>query len=140
MCQNKKEFPKQKLYKEDNIPKYHAKIPELTLQIRAASVSRSVYLSDTPSLLDICLLLLEYCLSLPCFLQSIVFKEIAIHAQEDIELIKQEIIDLQPMRITTETTYKDMCKRYPQYARQIEAEIGMGMYCYNKDPDTFGCN
>lgn len=130
-------LPNQKLYKEDNIPKYHAKIPELTLQIRAASVSRSVHLFYTPSLLDFCVLLFQYCLSLPCFLQSIVFKEIAFHAQEDIELIKQEIIDLQPLRITTETTYKDMCKRYPQYARQIEAEIGMGMYHYGNDPETF---
>lgn len=57
-------LPKQKLYKEDNIPKYHAKIPELTLQIRAASVSRSVYLFDTPSLLDFCVHLFEYFLSL----------------------------------------------------------------------------
>lgn len=63
-------------------------------------------------------------------------KEIAIHAQEDIELIKIDIQELLPKRITMETSYAQMCERYPHFARQIEAEINMHMYCYNHDAET----
>jgi hypothetical protein len=65
-----------------------------------------------------------------------VLKEIAIHAQEDIELIKIDIKELQPKRVTMETSYAQMCVRYPHFARQVEAEIGMGMWCYNHDAET----
>lgn len=63
-------------------------------------------------------------------------KDIAILAQEDIELLKIEIQELGPVRITNTTTYHDMVERYPQFARQIEAEIAAEIWCYNDDPST----
>lgn len=68
--------------------------------------------------------------------QSAVLKDIAILAQEDIELLKIEIQELGPKRITNTTTYKDMTDRYPQFARQIEAEIHEEIWCYNDDYNT----
>ena len=63
-------------------------------------------------------------------------KDIAILAQEDIEMLKIEIKELGPKRITNTTTYLDMTNRYPQFARQIEAEIAAEIWCYNDDPST----
>ena len=63
-------------------------------------------------------------------------KEIAALAQEDIELLKIEIDEVHPVRVTNTTTYGDMCLRYPQFARQIEAEIDLEMWCYNEDAST----
>ena len=69
-------------------------------------------------------------------MQASVLAEIAIHAKEDIELIKVEIEEFQPKRITMETTYGQLCQHYPHFARQVEAEINMSLWCYNYDPNT----